>query len=80
MIQSIIQAIPTYTMLTFKLPDGVSDDMDDMVRKFWWESNPNSGRGMALKSWKEVCKPKRLEGLGFQKFKDINQALLAKLG
>lgn len=67
-------------MSTFKVPDGVCDELDAMVNKFWWGANPNSGRYMALKFWKDVCKPKWLEGLRFHRFKDINQASLAKLG
>ena len=35
---------------------------------------------MTLKAWKEICKPKDLGGLGFQRFIDFNTALLAKLG
>lgn len=38
MIKSIIQAIPIYTMSTFRVSDGVCDDMDVMVRNFLWES------------------------------------------
>lgn len=54
LIKSVIQAILIYTMSTFK----VCYELDAKVRKFWWGTNPNSGRYMAFKSWKEVCKPK----------------------
>lgn len=80
LIKSVIQAIPTYTMSTYRVPTGVGNDLDALVRKFWWESKPNADRFLALKGWKEICRPKKLGGLGFKRFKEINLSLLAKLG
>ncbi|KAH7547090.1 hypothetical protein FEM48_Zijuj01G0270200 [Ziziphus jujuba var. spinosa] len=71
--------MPTYSMTTFLLPSGVYDDLDGLVRKFWWESKPNAIGYLALKAWKDICKPKEFGGLGFRKFKDMNLALLVKL-
>lgn len=51
-----------------------------MVIRNWWDSNSTKGSFLALKSWKEVCKLKKAGGLGFKHFKDMNSALLAKLG
>nr|XP_048330864.1 uncharacterized protein LOC125422764 [Ziziphus jujuba var. spinosa] len=42
LIKSVVQAIPSYTMSTFLLPVNVCEDMDAIVRKFWWESKPNA--------------------------------------
>ena len=36
LIKSIIQAIPTFTMGCFKLPLGLCNDIEVMIRKFWW--------------------------------------------
>ena len=30
------QAVPTYTMSVFKLPNALYDEMTSMVLKFWW--------------------------------------------
>ncbi|KAH7515208.1 hypothetical protein FEM48_Zijuj10G0002700 [Ziziphus jujuba var. spinosa] len=80
LIKSVLQAIPSYIMTTHLLPTGICDDLDALVRKFWWKSNPKTSGYLALKAWKDICKPKDLGGLGFRRFKDINLSLLAKLG
>lgn len=35
LIKSMAQSIPSYTMATFKVPNGVCE-MDSAVRQFWW--------------------------------------------
>ena len=35
LIKSVIQAIPTFTMGCFKLPLGLCNDIEMMIRKFW---------------------------------------------
>ncbi|KAH7529075.1 hypothetical protein FEM48_Zijuj05G0145700 [Ziziphus jujuba var. spinosa] len=51
-----------------------------MVRKFWWQTKPKVSGFLPLKAWKDICKLKDLDGLGFRRFKDMNLALIAKLG
>lgn len=80
LIKSVIQAMPTYMMATYLLPLKVCEDLDALVRKFWWETKPKASGFLALKAWKDVYKPKELGGFGFRKFRDFNLALLAKLG
>ena len=36
LIKAAAQAIPTYAMSVFKLPIGLCDDMEKMIRNFWW--------------------------------------------
>lgn len=79
MIKLVLQATSVYTMSTFRVPSGICKEMDGIVRRFRWETSPNKGNFLALKAWDKICKPKREGGLGFQHFKDINSALLAKL-
>lgn len=66
-------------MSTFRVSNGICDEFDSLERQFWWQSKPG-GLAVALKVWDEFCKPKQHGGLGFRKFKDINLALLEKLG
>ena len=36
LIKAITQAIPTYTMSCFLLPKGLCEDLERMIRNFWW--------------------------------------------
>ena len=36
LIKAIVQAIPTYTISCFKLPIGLSNELESLIRKFWW--------------------------------------------
>lgn len=38
LIKAVLQAIPTYVMSCFKLPNSVLDEVDKIIRKFWWGS------------------------------------------
>lgn len=79
LIKLVAQAIPTYIMSMFRVPTTLCKDLDRLVKRFWWSADSKGGRYLALKSWDDICKPKDAGGLGFQKFSDINWALLAKL-
>lgn len=80
LIKAIAQAIPVYTMSTFQILKDICDDLDAMVRHFWWGTKPGPKRFLALKSWKTICQSEDVGGLGFKKFQDFNLALLSKLG
>ena len=36
LIKAVAQAIPTYTMSCFKIPDSLCDDLTSMIKNFWW--------------------------------------------
>lgn len=79
LIRSVVQAIPVDTFSTFKVPIFLCNDIDCLVRKFWWSSS-FSNSGIAWKSWKSLCTPLDQGGLGFKSFKNISIALITKLG
>lgn len=78
LIKFVVQAIPNYTISTFYIPKKICNDLDAATRKFWWRTNTRS-KGMAMKAWSDMCKPKEAGGLGFRQFHDINLVLLSKL-
>lgn len=44
LIKSVIQAIPTYVMGCFKLPDYLLREVESMIARFWW----GNGKGRKI--------------------------------
>ena len=36
LIKVVAEAIPTYTMSCFKIPDSLCDEMTNLISNFWW--------------------------------------------
>ena len=77
LIKAVAQALPTYTMSIFKLPDSPCDELTGMIRRFWWGQKEGKNK-MAWLSWEKMYTPKEEGGLGFRDLKAFNLALLAK--
>ena len=78
-MKSIAMATPLYTMSSFLIPKILCEEMDSMLKKFWWRPSKNSNRYFTPLAWDNLCQPKYLGGLGFRHFLDINMALLSKV-
>ena len=39
LVKAVAQALPTYLMGVFKLPDGLCEDLTKMIRDFLWGAN-----------------------------------------
>ena len=77
LLQAIVQVIPTFAMSCFKLPVGLCNDIEVMIRKFWW-GQQGDRRKIHWKKWEFLCKPKSKGGLDFRKLGKFNEVMLAK--
>ena len=77
LLKAVVQAIPTFAMSCFKLPVGLCNDIEVMIRKFWWGQRGDR-RKIHWKKWEFLCKPKSKGGLGFRELGKFNEAMLAK--
>jgi len=75
--KAVAQAIPTYSMSWFKLPRGLCEHINGIVRNFWWGSKGGK-RKPCWVTWDDMIKPERWRGLGFKDIEMFNLALLAK--
>ena len=65
LIKAVAQAIPTYSMSCFKLPRGLCEHLNGIMRGFWWGSKEGK-RKTCWVSWDTMIKPKKWGGLGFR--------------
>ena len=75
----MISSIPVHSMSTIALPKFTLDELDKIARTFLWGSTTEQ-RKQHLISWKKVYLPKKEGGLGIRSSRDMNTALLAKIG
>lgn len=76
LIKSVIQAIPTYVMGCFKLPDYLLREIESLIARFWWGNS--SDRKIHWVNWNSLCNSKRDGGMGFRDLRAFNIALLGK--
>ena len=77
LLKAVIQAIPTFAMSCFKLPTGLIQDIERLIRIFWWGQRGDQHK-IHWKNWEALCKPTALGGMGFKDLKKFNEAILAK--
>ena len=64
-------------MSCFRLPIGLCQDIEMLIRKFWWGQRGDR-RKIHWRKWEVLCKPKLKGGLGFKDLCKFNKAMLAK--
>jgi hypothetical protein len=77
LLKAVAQAIPTYCMSVFKLPETLCKEINGMMQKFWWGHKENTSK-IHWMSWKRLGLPKYNGGMGFRDLVVFNKALLAK--
>ena len=73
----MVQVVPTYTMSCFLIPKGLCEEIEGMIRNFWWERRKEEKK-IAWVSWEKMCKAKSNGGMGLCNFQAFNLAMLAK--
>lgn len=63
-------------MSIFKLPESILDEVEKIIRRFWWGSKHT--KGIYWMSWARLCRPKAEGGMGFGDMASFNLALLTK--
>lgn len=79
LIKAVVQAIPAYAMSVFKILQGLCEDIEKVISRFWWGSS-DTHRSIHWTRWKRLSHAKIRGGLGFREFSCFNQALIAKQG
>lgn len=77
LIKAVAQAIATYSMSCFKLPRGLCEHVNSVLRNFWWGSKEGK-RKTCWVAWDDMTKPKFCGGLGFRDIELLDLALLAR--
>ena len=77
LLKAVVQAIPTFAMSCFRLPMGLCQDIEMLIRKFWWGQRGDR-RKIHWKKWEVLCKPKLEGGVGFKDLCKFNEAMLVK--
>ena len=77
LIKSIIQVVLTFSMGCFKLPVGLCNEIETLIRKFWW-GQCGKRRKIHWLRWDELTKSKLVGGMGFWDVAMFNDSLFAK--
>lgn len=76
-INSIIQAIPTYLIGVYKFPSLVIQKIHSTTEMFL-QGSSDAHRKTHSKSWDPMCNLKCFGGMGFKDLKAVNDALLGR--
>ena len=77
LIKAVAQAVPIFSMSCFRLPRGLCQHIDGLLRGFWWGSKEGKRRTCWV-AWEDMTKPKYMGGLDFRDIELFNLALLAR--
>lgn len=78
-IKSVTQAIPTYSMSCFKLPNATCKKITGHLSNFWWGSAVDS-RKIHWKKLSDFTQPKSKGGVGFRDLQKFYLPMLVKQG
>ncbi|XP_074271735.1 uncharacterized protein LOC141595669 [Silene latifolia] len=77
LIKAVANSLHTYVMSIFKIPAQFCVELRSLISRFWW-GHEEGKRGISWVSWKRLCQPKSIGGMGFRDFHMFNLALIGK--
>jgi len=77
LIKYVLSSIPLFFMSLFRLPSVVADKLIQIQRNFLWGWG-SEGKKIIWASWKKVCEPRDIGGLGIIDLRTFNLAFLGK--
>jgi hypothetical protein len=80
MIKSVLQAIPSYVMSIFRLPNTMLDEIEKMMNALWWGHGGSRNKGLNWLSWEKLYVHKNDGAMGFKDLTTFNVAMLGKQG
>nr|KYP42577.1 hypothetical protein KK1_036020 [Cajanus cajan] len=78
LIKAILQALPSYAMSVFMIPNRTIDEIEKLLNAFWWGANSNKHKGIKWMRWERLAISKLEGGLGFKNLSAFNLAMLSK--
>ena len=79
MTKFVLSALPVYLMSCIKLPQRVIDEIERLMRAFFWKRKRSATGSDCLVAWDYVCRDFEEGGLGIKNLRIQNQCLLSKL-
>lgn len=80
LLKSVAQAIPSYCMSMYLIPESLGEEIQCMLNSFWWDTKRRELRGINWLSWEKLTMPKKFGGMAFRDLYAFNLAMLGKQG
>ena len=77
-VQAVMTSSLIYQLMTLDLEPWFLKAVDKLRRGFFWVGREDARGSNCLIAWAEVCKPRRLGGLGLHNLRWLNAALRAR--
>ena len=79
LVNSVLNAIPTYYLSVIHFPAKVEQELDKIRCRFLWKSQSGHFKGYCLAKWKNICRDKKQDGLGIVNLRNFNTTMKCKL-